>query len=72
MKQLTNRELEVLKLIADGYTHEEAGERLNISAKTVNAHITSITHKLNIYGVANLTKYAISIGITTLDVVSRT
>ena len=63
---LTNRELEVLQLVAEGGTTKSIGTRLNISAKTVDTHRQNIMRKLNLRTVAELTKYAVREGITTL------
>lgn len=63
---LTNRELEVLQLVAEGGTTKSIGSRLNISAKTVDTHRQNIMRKLNLRTVAELTKYAVREGITTL------
>lgn len=63
---LTNRELEVLQLVAEGGTTKSIGNRLDISAKTVDTHRQNIMRKLNLRTVAELTKYAIREGITSL------
>ncbi len=63
---LTNRELEVLQLVAEGGTTKSIGNRLDISAKTVDAHRQNIMRKLNLRTVAELTKYAVREGITFL------
>ncbi len=63
---LTNRELEVLQLVAEGGTTRSIGTRLGISAKTVDTHRQNIMRKLNLRTVAELTKYAVREGITTL------
>ena len=60
---LTFRELEVLKLIAEGLSNKEVGRKLFISAKTVDGHRTSLMRKLDIHSVVGLVKYAISKGI---------
>ena len=64
---LTNRELEVLQLVAEGGTTKSIGERLKISAKTVDTHRQNIMRKLNLRTVAELTKYAVREGITSLQ-----
>lgn len=56
---LTERELQVLKLLAEGYIHKDVGEILNISAKTVITHQTHISEKLGIRSRAGLIKYAV-------------
>ena len=45
---LTTREVEVLRLLADGLTNAELGERLFISAKTVDHHVSAILAKLQV------------------------
>ncbi len=64
---LTDREKQVLKLIAEGYTHKEIASLLNISVKTVIAHQTNISEKLDIHTKAGLIKFAIRKGIIRLD-----
>ena len=56
---LTDREREVLKLLAEGMSIKEAAARLGVSAKTVDAHKTNLMRKLDIHGRADLTKWAI-------------
>ena len=48
MIELSNRELEVVELLAQGYSNKEIGERLVISSTTVKSHINSVYRKLNI------------------------
>ncbi|MGE5892948.1 MAG: response regulator [bacterium] len=66
-EKLTDREKQVLKLIAEGYTHKEAADMLNISIKTVIAHQTNISEKLGIHTRAGLIKFAIQKGIIKLE-----
>lgn len=66
-EKLTDREKQVLKLIAEGYSHKEIAACLNISAKTVIAHQTNISEKLDVRSRAGLIKYAISKGIIKLE-----
>lgn len=61
---LTSREREVLQLIAEGKKTKEIASILNVSFKTIENHRTQIMNKLNIYSVADLTKYAIREGLT--------
>ncbi len=63
---LSCREREVLQLVAEGKTSNQIAENLHISAKTVETHRQQVTLKLNIKNVAELTKYAIREGLTTL------
>lgn len=60
---LTNREREVLQLIAEGYTNREIAQRLSISIKTVDTHRTNLMRKLDIHDRVGLTKYAIRQGL---------
>jgi DNA-binding CsgD family transcriptional regulator len=57
--QLSEREIEILKLIALGYTNKEIGDKLFISIHTVITHRKNITSKLGIKTIAGLTVYAI-------------
>jgi two-component system, NarL family, response regulator NreC len=63
-KVLSDREREVLQLIAEGKTTKQIARVLHVSPKTVEGHRTRIMHKLNIDNIANLTKYAIKEGLT--------
>ena len=62
-ERLTDREKQVLKLIAEGRTHKEIGTHLDISAKTVVAHYTNVQEKLDIHNRAELIKFALRRGI---------
>jgi len=66
-EKLSDREKQVLKLIAEGHTHKEVGDMLSISAKTVMAHQTNIGEKLDIHTRAGLIKFAIQKGIIKID-----
>jgi two-component system response regulator NreC len=55
---LTTRELEVLRLIAQGYTNSQAAELLHISIRTVEYHRSNLTAKLNLHSRVELMKYA--------------
>ena len=61
---LSQREREVLQLLAEGKTTKQIGMALHISSKTVEGHRLRIMSKLNIDNVASLTKYAIREGLT--------
>jgi len=65
--RLTEREREVLQLLAEGKGTKEIAADLHLSAKTVETHRQHIMDKLHKYTVAELTKYAIREGLTTLD-----
>ena len=61
---LSQREREVLQLLAEGKTTKQIAKRLHISPKTVDVHRLRIMDKLNIDSIATLTKYAIQEGLT--------
>ncbi len=63
---LTAREREVLQLMAEGKSTSQIAELLHISVKTVETHRQQIMHKLGMRSVAELTKYAIREGLTSL------
>jgi DNA-binding NarL/FixJ family response regulator len=65
---LTEREREVIQLYAEGHTTKQIAGRLHISIKTVETHRRKIMEKLNITSIAELTKFAIREGLTTLDI----
>jgi DNA-binding NarL/FixJ family response regulator len=61
--KLTNREIEVLQLIAEGAANKQVAGELNISIKTVEKHRQNLMDKLRIHDTASLTRYAISSGV---------
>ncbi len=64
---LTTREREVLQLMAEGNATKMIASTLNVSVKTVETHRLHIMNKLNTRSVAELTKYAIREGLTSLE-----
>jgi two-component system response regulator NreC len=64
--RLTNRELQVLRLIGDGNSTKEIAAKLMISVKTVETHRKQIIEKLGIRTIAGLTKFCIREGLTSL------
>ena len=64
---LTPREREVLQLIAEGHTSKEIADILFVSLKTVVAHRSNIMGKLDLHNKAELIKYAIRRGLTSVD-----
>ncbi len=60
---LTQRELEVLRLVAEGNGNRQTGEKLGISIKTVEKHRQALMNKLHIHEAASLTRYAIAKGV---------
>lgn len=65
--ELSPREREVLQLLAEGHSSKEIAIRLDLAVPTVETYRRQIMGKLNIRTVAELTKYAIREGLTTLD-----
>jgi DNA-binding NarL/FixJ family response regulator len=65
-EQLTDRERDVLKLVAEGYTTQKIAEMLVISPKTVEGHRTNLMAKLGIRNRIELVKYAVRKGIITV------
>jgi len=65
---LSAREREVLQLMAEGKSTNQIADGLCVSVKTVEAHRKQVMSKLGIHSVAELTKYAIRQGLTSLEV----
>ncbi|MEW6220740.1 MAG: response regulator transcription factor, partial [Thermodesulfobacteriota bacterium] len=65
---LSEREREVLQLIAEGCPTRQIAQRLFVSVKTVETHRRQIMKKLDLHSVADLTKYAVREGLTSLDI----
>lgn len=65
-KVLTDREREILQLISEGQNAKQIAEILHVSSKTVDAHRRNIMEKIGTNSIAELTKFAIREGITTL------
>jgi DNA-binding NarL/FixJ family response regulator len=64
---LTNKEREILQLIAEGNSSKEIAAQLNVHVKTVEKHRNSLIGKLGMPSVAELTKFAIREGLTSAD-----
>ena len=62
-EQLTERERDVLKLVAEGYTTQEIAEMLVISPKTVEGHRSSLMSKLDLHNKIDLVKFALRRGL---------
>jgi two-component system response regulator NreC len=67
LDELSDRETEVLKLLAEGSTNREIAELLCLSVKTVTSHRSSIMEKLDIHNRTELVKYAIRAGLVDVD-----
>ncbi len=59
----SERKAEVLRLVARGLTNARIGERLFISPRTVNTHLTAIYHKLRVDGRSTATRVAVEQGL---------
>jgi DNA-binding NarL/FixJ family response regulator len=64
---LTRREQEVLRLVVEGLSAKEIGDRLFISPKTVENHRTNIMNKLDIHSTMELVRYAAKLGLIDVD-----
>ena len=64
---LTNREKEILHLVAEGYTNQEIAERLFISPRTAELHRSNVLNKLSLKNQVDLVRFAIKRGILPLD-----
>ena len=60
LDQLTTREREVLQLLARGYLYKEIAQRLGISVKTVEAHVSAVLRKLQLTNRHELARWAVS------------
>ena len=60
---LTTREIEILKHIAQGYSNKEIGDLLFISHRTVDTHRTNLMKKLEVHNIAGLIRYALRSGL---------
>ena len=67
LSRLSNRERQVLQLIAEGLSTKQIALRLSISQKTADANRRELMNKLGKHSIAELTKYAIREGLTTAD-----
>ena len=65
-EQLTDRERDVLKLLAEGYSVREIADLLKVTAKTVEGHKTNLMAKLGIHNRMELLKYALRKGIISI------
>ena len=64
---LTARQIEVLQLIARGRSTKDIADALKISVKTVETHRAQLMDRLGIHDVAGLVRYAIRVGLVTVD-----
>ena len=66
--RLTPREREMVQLFSEGYSAQEIASQLHLSAKTVATHREHVFAKLQIQGIAELTRFALREGLSSLDV----
>lgn len=66
-RPLSPRERQVLQLLAEGKSSKDIASRLDIAVPTVETHRRQIMDKLNLHTIAELTKYAVREGLTSLD-----
>jgi DNA-binding NarL/FixJ family response regulator len=66
-KPLSPREREVLQLLAEGHSAQDIAKRLYLSVKTIETHRRKIMEKLGLHSIAQLIKYAIREGLTSLE-----
>ncbi len=64
-EKLTDRQREILQLIAEGHSTKEIARILSLSTKTVEAHRTELMKRLDVHDVAGLVRYAVKTGIIT-------
>ncbi len=66
-KDLSRREREVLRLLAQGYSNQQIASRIKVSVKTVETHRTRLSEKLGLKGRAELYRFAVESGILASD-----
>lgn len=64
---LTPRELEVLKLVAEGHTNQEIADLLVLSIKTVQAHRANVMEKLGLHDITHLVRFSLRYGLIAPD-----
>lgn len=67
LERLTPRQREILQLIAEGHTTQDIAHILNISIKTVETHRMQLMERLDIHDVTGLVRFAVRVGLVTLD-----
>ena len=63
LQALTPREIEILKLVAEGYTNQEIADQLTLSIKTVQAHRANMMEKLDLRDITHLVRFAVRYGL---------
>ncbi len=67
LQRLTPRERQMVQLLAEGYSTQQIAEKLHLSAKTVATHREHVFAKLQIRGIAQLTRFALRAGLSSLE-----
>ena len=67
LEQLTPRQREILQLLAEGKTTRSVANTLQISMKTVESHRNQIMERLDIHDLASLVRYAVRVGLVSVD-----
>lgn len=67
LDQLTQRQREILQLIAEGMTSKEIALKLGVSAKTVKTHRSDMMGQLGIHDIAGLVRFAFQVGLVTIE-----
>ena len=67
LRALSTRQIEVLKLVAEGHRTRDIADRLGLSVKTVESHRYALMKRLHIDSVVGLVRFAIRVGLTPLD-----
>lgn len=65
LAELTEREIEIIKLVSEGFSNKQIGEKLFISHRTVDTHRTNLMNKIEVHNVAGIVKFAIAHGLIT-------
>lgn len=63
LANLTEREIEIIRLVAEGFSNKQIGEKLVISHRTVDTHRTNLMTKIEVHNVAGIVKFAIANGL---------
>jgi DNA-binding NarL/FixJ family response regulator len=63
LSKLTSRQIEIMRLIADGHRTREIADQLKVSMKTVESHRTQLMRRLGMRGMADLVRYAVRVGL---------
>ena len=68
LQKLTERQVEVLRLVTEGHRTRAIAERLGLSVKTVESHRGEIMKRLHVHDVASLVRYAVRVGLVSASV----